>query len=157
MRGFTIIEMMVVVGVVAILALMALPNYSERIIRDQIVESMPLADIAKPPVALAWALTQVFPANNSAAGMPPPDKIVNNHIGAVHIEGGSIHIVFGNRVNNVIRGKILTIRPAVVEDAPIVPVTWVCGYAPAPGKMTFKSLNKTDIPANYLPLRCRAS
>lgn len=151
------IEMMVVIGVIAILALMALPNYSERIIRDQIVEALPLADIAKPPVALAWATAQAFPANNSAAGMPPPDKIVNNHIAAVHIEGGSIHVVFGNRVNNVIRGKILTLRPAVVEDAPIVPVTWVCGYAPPPGNMTFKSANKTDIPANLLPLRCRAS
>lgn len=150
------VEMMVVVGVVAILALMALPNYSERIIRDQIVEALPLADIAKPPVAIAWATTQAFPANNSAASMPPPDKIVNNLVSAVHIEGGAIHIVFGNRANNVIRGKILTLRPAVVEDAPIVPVTWVCGYAPPPGNMTLKSLNKTDIPANYLPLRCRA-
>jgi type IV pilus assembly protein PilA len=156
MRGFTMVEMMVVVGIVAILALMAIPNYSERIIRDQIVEAMPLADIAKPRVALAWAAAQAFPMNNTEAGMPPPDKIVNNYISAVHIERGSIHIVFGNRVNNVIRGKVLTLRPAVVEDAPIVPVTWVCGYAPPPGNMVFKSVNKTDIPANLLPLRCRA-
>ncbi|MGQ0651366.1 MAG: pilin [Betaproteobacteria bacterium] len=57
-RGFTMIEMMVVIGVIAILALMALPNYSERIIRDQVVEALPLAEIAKPPLALAWAKTQ---------------------------------------------------------------------------------------------------
>jgi len=150
------IEMMVVIGVIAILALMALPNYSERIIRDQIAEALPLADIAKPPVQAAWATTQALPANNSAAGLPPPDKIVNNYVSAVHLEGGSLHVVFGNRVNNVIRGKILTLRPAVVDDAPIVPVTWVCGYAPPPGNMSFKSANKTDIPANLLPLRCRA-
>jgi type IV pilus assembly protein PilA len=157
MRGFTMIEMMVVIGVIAILALMAMPNYSERIIRDQIVEALPLADIAKPPVQVRWATTQTLPQNNAAAGLPSPDRIVNNFVSAVHLEGGSLHIVFGNRVNNVIRGKILTLRPAVVEDAPIVPVTWVCGYAPAPGKMTFKSVNKTDIPANLLPLRCRAA
>lgn len=157
MRGFTLIEVMVVIGVVAILALMAMPNYSERIIRDQIVEAMPLADIAKPAVQLGWATTQALPVNNSAAGLPSPDRIVNNYISAVHLEGGSLHIVFGNSVNNVIKGKILTLRPAVVEDAPIVPVTWVCGYAPAPGKMVFKSVNKTDIPPNLLPLRCRAA
>ena len=151
------IEMMIVVGVIAILALMAMPNYSERIIRDQIVEAMPLADIAKPSVQIGWATAQAMPANNTAAGLPSPDKIVNNYISAVHLEGGSLHIVFGNRVNNVIRGKILTLRPAVVDDAPIVPITWVCGYAPAPGKMTFKSVNKTDIPPNLLPLRCRAA
>ena len=148
---------MVVVGVVAILALMAMPNYSDRIIRDQIVEALPLADIAKPPVAVAWATSQAFPANNTGAGLPASEKIVNNYISSVAIEGGSIHITFGNRVNNVIRGKVLTLRPAVVEDAPIVPVTWVCGYAGPPGNMALKSLNRTDIPANYLPLRCRAS
>ena len=157
MRGFTIVEMMVVVGVVAILALMAIPNYSDRIIRDQIVEALPLADIAKLPVAVAWATSQAFPANNTSAGLPPSEKIVNNYISSVAVEGGSIHITFGNRVNNVIKGKVLTLRPAVVEDAPIVPVTWVCGYAGPPGNMTLKSANKTDIPANYLPLRCRAS
>jgi len=51
---------------------------------------------------------------------------------------------------------VLTLRPAVVEDAPIVPVTWVCGHAAPPGKMTVKGENKTDIPITYLPFRCRA-
>jgi type IV pilus assembly protein PilA len=42
-----------------------------------------------------------------------------------------------------------------VEDAPVVPVTWVCGYATAPEKMTIKGENKTNIPPGYLPIRCR--
>ena len=120
--GFTLIEILIVIGVVAILALLAMPNYSTRIIQEQIVEALPLADIAKPPVAL---------------------------------EGGVIHITFGNRANNQIVGKVLSIRPAVVEDSPIVPITWLCGFAPTPGKMTAKGMNETTIPANQLPLRCR--
>ena len=50
--GFTLIEMMVVLGVIAILALMMLPSYQDKLVRDQIVEALPLADIAKPPIAL---------------------------------------------------------------------------------------------------------
>jgi len=58
--------------------------------------------------------------------------------------------------NALIRAKSLSMRPAVVDDAPIVPVTWVCGNAAAPGQMTFKGENKTDIPNGYLPFNCRA-
>jgi type IV pilus assembly protein PilA len=155
-RGFTLLELMVVVGIVAILALLAIPTYQDKYVRDQIAEALPLADIAKPPVALSWSALQTFPANNAAAGLPVADKIVNNFISSVAVQAGAIHITFGNKANGVIRGKILSLRPAVVEDAPIVPVTWVCGYATAPEKMTVKGENKTDIPPGYLPVRCRA-
>ncbi len=155
-RGFTLLEMVVVIGIVAILALMAIPTYQDKFIRDQIAEALPLADIAKPPVALSWAVLQTFPADNAAAGLPVAEKIVNNTIRSVAIQGGAIDITFGNKANKVILGKILTLRPAVVEDAPIVPVTWVCGYATAPEKMTVKGENKTNIPPGYLPIRCRS-
>jgi len=122
-RGFTMVELMVVIGVVAILALMALPSYQAKFVRDQIVEALPLADIAKPPIAASWALLQSFPADNAAAGLPVADKIVNNYVSSVSVQGGAIHITFGNRANKAIAGKTLTLRPAVVEDAPIVPVT----------------------------------
>jgi type IV pilus assembly protein PilA len=154
-RGFTLLELMVVVGIVAILALLALPMYSDKFIRDQIAEALPLADIAKPPVAVSWAALRIFPADNAAAGLPVADKIVNNYIKSVSIENGAIHITFGNKANAAILGKILTLRPAVVEDAPIVPVTWVCGYATAPEKMTIRGENRTSVPAGYLPIRCR--
>lgn len=154
-RGFTLLELMVVIGIVAILALLALPTYQDKFIRDQIAEALPLADIAKPPVAMQWALLQTFPADNAAGGLPVADKIVNNFIKSVAIQGGAIHVTFGNHAHSAIAGKILTLRPAVVEDAAIVPVTWVCGYATPPEKMTVKGENKTNIPPGYLPVRCR--
>ena len=155
-RGFTLIEMMVVVAIIAILALMAFPTYQDRIVRDQVVEALPLADIVKAPVGAAWALLRMFPADNAAVALPPPEKIVNNLVSAVALEAGAIHITFGNRANGSLRGKVLTLRPAVVDDAPVVPVAWVCGFAPVPGNMSAKGTNRTDIPANYLPLKCRA-
>jgi len=153
--GFTMIEMMMVAGVVAVLALMAAPSYMEKIIRDQIVEAMPLADIAKAPIALAWTLGAPLPDDNSAAGLPAADKIVSNLVSAVQIDKGAINITFGNRANGSIRGKVLSLRPAIVADAPIVPVAWVCGNAPPPDKMTVKGQNRTNVPTLYLPFRCR--
>ena len=154
--GFTMMEMMVVIGIVAILALIAAPSFQDGIVRDQINSALPLADLAKNPVAAKWALAQSFPADNAAAGLPSADKIVNNYISSVSVQGGAIHIVFGNRANGAIKDRVLSIRPAVVEDAPVVPVAWVCGAAEVPAKMTVKGENRTDIAANFLPLSCRA-
>ena len=154
-RGFSMMEMLVVIGIVAILATLAVPSYLEKIVRDQIVEALPLADLAKAPLAGSWASLQTFPADNAGAGLPAPEKIVNNFVSAVHVRSGAIDLTFGNRASGAIKGKVLTLRAAVVDDAPIVPVTWVCGYAAAPDKMTVKGANRTSIPAGYLPLKCR--
>jgi len=155
-QGFTIIEMLVVVGVVAILALMAIPSYQSKLVRDQVVEALALADLAKGPVAAVWKATQAFPADNAAAGLPAADKIVSTLVSAVAVREGAIHLSFGNRANGQIKGKVLSIRPAVVDDAPIVPVAWICGYAPVPEKMTVKGANRTDVAMTYLPYMCRA-
>lgn len=72
-RGFTMIELMAVIGIVAILSLMMITGYQDKLIRDQIAEALPLADIVKAPVAMAWFLTQTFPQDNAAAG--PPAKM----------------------------------------------------------------------------------
>ena len=154
--GFTLVEMMVVLAVVAILALMAIPSFQDQIVRDQIATALPLADIAKKPVAGSWSAIQAFPADNAAAGLPPAHKIVSNHISSVQVADGALHVTFGNRANGVINGKTLSLRPAVVTDAPIVPVAWVCGYAEAPGEMTVMGQNRTNIPAHFLPFACRA-
>jgi type IV pilus assembly protein PilA len=155
-RGFSMIEMMVVIAVVAILALIAAPSMQDQIVRDQINTALPLTDIAKAPIAASWAIAQAFPHDNAEAGLPTADKIVSNYVSAVLVQDGAIHITFGNRANGLINGKILTIRPAVVEDAPVVPVAWVCGMAEGPNKMTVKGENRTNILASFLPFTCRA-
>jgi len=156
MRGFTMLELMAVVAVIAILASMSIPSYFDRIVRDQIKSALPLADVAKKPVETSWAGVMTLPANNAAAGLPVADKIVANYVSAVAIADGAIHITFGNRANNAIVGKILSLRPAVIEDSAIVPVAWVCGYAEVPDKMTVHGQNLTNIPEGLLPLQCRA-
>jgi type IV pilus assembly protein PilA len=132
------------------------PTYLDKIVKAQVEAALPLADIAKRPIAAFWGATETFPADNSVAALPAADKIVNNYVSALTVQDGVINLTFGNRASKSIAGKILSLRPAVVEDAPVVPITWVCGMAEPPEKMTVKGQNSTSVEPLYLPLECRA-
>lgn len=155
--GFTLIEIVIVLAIIAILAVMAAPSIQARLVREQIVEAAKLADVAKPPIAAAWAASAALPSDNEDAGLPAADKIVGNYVSAVTVEDGAIHITFGNSANGAIKGKVLTLRPAVVPDAPLVPVAWVCASARVPDKMVARGKDRTDLQDVYLPLNCRLS
>jgi type IV pilus assembly protein PilA len=153
--GFSMMELLAVMAIIAILAALAVPSLMERIVRNQIVEAAQLTDIAKKPVAASWAAAALLPLDNTAAGLPSADKIVSNHVSSLTVEAGAIHLKFGNSAHGALMGKTLTLRPAVVEGSPIVPVAWVCGAASAPTQMTLRGENRTDVASRYLPLNCR--
>ncbi len=154
-HGFTIVEMMVVVAILAILAMIAIPSGIERIIREQVAAAIPLAEAAKEPAAAQWKATKTLPVDNKEAGLPAADKVVSNLISSLEVDKGVIHMTFGNKARSILQGKVLSIRPAVINESQAVPVAWVCGNAPAPAKMTLLGDNKTNIDAKFLPFACK--
>lgn len=154
-KGFTAVEMMVVVAVIAILAMVAIPSSLGRVVTEQVKAALPLADVAKQPIATIWKATKLLPKDNKEAGLPDADKIVSNFATSVAVEDGAIHMTLGNKVHPKLKGKVISFRPAVVEDAQVVPMEWVCGNAKAPDKMTVKGENKTNVPNEFLPLLCK--
>lgn len=153
--GFSAMEMMVVVAIIAILAMIAIPTSMGRIIKENVVAALPLADAAKEPIAAAWKATKTLPADNKEAGLPAPEKVVSNFISALEVQNGVIHMTFGNKAHSKIKGKVLTLRPAVIEESQAVPIAWVCGNAKVPDQMAVKGENRTNIPDEYLPILCR--
>lgn len=153
--GFTLIELMIVIAMVTILTTLALPSFQDRIIRTQVKEALNLARIARTAVDEYYQHERKLPADNAAAGLPVKDKIIGNFVHQLEIINGTINVTLGKRANQHIVGKILTIRPAIVKDAPIVPIAWVCGKAQAPEGMSITGADATTLENIHLPLDCR--
>ncbi len=155
-RGFTLIEMMVVVAVVAILALMTLPLYIERNVQQQVKDGVAFAEFMQRGVSAAYALNGALPKDNAAAGLPAPEKVIGNYVVSGSVSDGVITLVFGNLAVSNIKGRKISLRPGYVPDAPQVPVSWVCGPGKVPAGLTVAGKDDTDIPAEWLPLACRS-
>jgi type IV pilus assembly protein PilA len=154
--GFTLIELMIVIAIIGILSTLALPSYQDRVIRAQVSEGMALADFVKQSVAAHYTRTRAMPRDNGAIGLPESKLIVGNYVSEVKVRDGAIDITFGNRTNRFLAGKILTLRPAIVQGHPVVPISWVCGNATTPEKMKVVGENSTNLPPSHLPVDCRS-
>jgi type IV pilus assembly protein PilA len=154
-RGFSWIELLAVVTVVAILALMAVPGLQDQALKGQVKEGLGLADLAKQGVQAAYSLAGDMPANNEAAGIPPRNKIVSSLVTEVAVDKGAITLTFGNNASRALEGKHVTIRPAIVADQPRVPISWICAKVGIPKGMEIRGDDKTDIQASWLPIDCR--
>lgn len=153
--GFSAVEMMVVVAVIAILAMIAIPSSLGRIVKEQVASTVPWAEAAKEPIALQWKNTKTLAVDNAEAGLPAPEKMVSNYVSRLEVQAGAVHMTLGNKVHPKLQGKILSLRPAVIEDSAVVPIAWVCGHAKAPAPMVVKGADNTTIPDEYLPNACR--
>ncbi len=154
-NGFTLIELMIVISIIGILATMALPSFQDRVIRTQVTEGIALAEIAKKGVEDYYKVKGKLPENNAQAGLPEMQKIIGNFVKTVQVDHGAVAIQFGNRINRNASGKILTLRPAIVKDAAIVPIAWVCGYATVPDGMIAIGKNTSDLSPRHVPVDCR--
>ena len=84
-NGFSVIEMMVVVAIIPILAMIAIPSSMGRIVKEQVIAAMSLADIAKEPLAAAWKARETLLVNNAEAGLPAPEKVMSNFISSLKV------------------------------------------------------------------------
>jgi len=155
-QGFTLIELMIVVAIIGILASAAVPQYGQYVERSRLVEPMAMLTQIKQHVNSYYLQEREFPENNSEAGLPEPGKLIGNSMTGIFVESGAIHVHLGNKIGAALDGKILTLRPAAVNDSPASPISWLCGYDTPVEGMHAVGENKTTIDPLKLPKNCRA-
>ncbi len=129
-KGFTLIELMIVVAIIGILAAIAIPAYQDYTIRSQVSEGLSLAAAAKAAVAESFLNTGVPPATRTVAGMSPlAADTQGKYVTQVAVGNGVITITYGNEANAQIVGQTMTLTPYESTDLSVV---WRCGNAIAP-------------------------
>lgn len=123
-KGFTLIELMIVVAIIAILAAIAVPAYQDYVARAQVSEGLSLATGAKLAIATYYGSTGGFPQNNTDAGMSAPASVSGHYVESVTVGGnGEISVLFGNDASAKIAGQTLSMS---VQDNS-GSLGWRCG------------------------------
>src|SRR6202008_2360443 len=152
-KGFTLIELMIVVAIIGILAAIAIPAYQDYTIRAQVTEGLNLAADLKAAVAEQFAQTGAWPANNAAVGITAVKS--GKYVSGVTIATGTIQITYSSAApqiaNTNLNGLILGIRPTVSPNGDVI---WNCGYKAAIGADPASGASAapgTTVTAKYLP------
>jgi type IV pilus assembly protein PilA len=157
-KGFTLIELMIVVAIIGILAAIAIPAYQNYTIRAQVTEGLTLADGWKTAIGEYYANTGNWPSQSNLTGTC---NSVGKYESSITVSSGSIIITYGGVANSKLTATANNTLYMIPYTNANNDVLWQCGSAAAPSGTGVSiggtgSATSTTVPAQYLPVSCHS-
>ena len=157
-KGFSLIELMIVIAIVGILAVIALPAYQDYTARAQVSEAILLMEGQKSAVVEYYADKGKWPKSNEEAGIADKSIIKGKYVAQVEVGGdGVITATMKNAdVNSEIKGKTVSLTPhATTATASATPGATASATANGSFTWTCKSGTTNGVATKFLPSSCR--
>jgi type IV pilus assembly protein PilA len=159
-KGFTLIELMIVVAIIGILAAIAIPAYQNYTVRAQVTEGLNLADGWKTGIAEYYANNGTWPTTANLTGT---QTSTGKYVTSVDAVVGGIVVVYGNQANaSALAAGQNTLGLAAYTNANN-DIVWICGSAIAPAAASLTpasgatvTATTTTVKAQYLPSTCHS-
>jgi type IV pilus assembly protein PilA len=159
-KGFTLIELMIVVAIIGILAAIAIPAYQNYVIRAQITEGLSLASHVQTDVAAYFTENSAWPTQlvGATPALGYADRPSSKYVLFIDVSYGTVIIKYGRQASQTIAVyNELDLRPRLDSNNDVI---WICGKQSAPAGVTdpptASTLDNTSISPQYLPVSCRS-
>jgi len=138
-QGFTLIELMIVIAIIAILMSYAIPAYRDYTVRAKAGEAISIAAAAKQSVSETYISEGQWPATNAAAGLAGSTTITGENVASVAVGANGVITVAFNANDSTLNSKKIVLTPTSSTTAGSI--EWTCS---------------TDLDFRYVPTDCRA-